>query len=1141
MCEVTQNRVVRFCVVCLFLFVSYTTIAAQTGLSIPETDYLDRLEGGWVGQMAGVAWGHPVEFHFERILVPEDSIPIWYPDMIDRGYHQDDLYCEIPFIKAMLDSGILCNWVTFGDYFRDTEFTLWHANWVARFNLQKGIPAPDCGHYLNDTNVDGLGHTEDIDWQIESGFCGLVAPGQPMTTVDLAWRAGHVVGFGDGVLGGVFLAVMQSAAFTAVSVDDIIEAGRQSLPEGSKYRQLVDDVILWKTQGFSWQENWQLLDEKWGHDDRCPKGYEEDFNIDAKLNGACVLIGLLYGNGDIENSMRITMRCGHDTDSNVSPVGGILGSWLGLSHIPEKFKSGLNRSDSTFITTGISYEEVIDACFSLAKKILLYNGGNVEDGIWNIPLQALVPPLAEQWPYHPLQGGDRFNYRYIPYVKAAVSSIAGKTVTFTMASDDPDGIRDHQWFFGDLSYAGGKDAVHTYPFFGDYLVTAYTIDNTGNTAWDTLHVHLPPRPFVRLEVPDSLLAEEGPDPAVLQLMRDDTTGGAIAVRLAYAGTAEPSLDYLAAPEEVEIPAGQFSRQFVIQPVDDDIHEGDEILDIRLCGDPAYILVPDSTARLILLDNDPPPLPPLINMTVQDTIIPENGEEAVTVGLTRSDTTGGDLSVQLLTAGTAVAGKDYEIFPLTVPFPRDSQTVFLEIRTVDDDSMEGDEDLFIMILSGNAYRVGDRGMVRLIIVDDERPPVPPSVRMLAMDTLARESGPKDAYVRIESPDTLDTDLTVWLSVSGTARNGVDYETIPDSIVMPAGKVPVDLFIIPLDDDIYENPESVHVRLIPDSAYTFGGDSSVTIWIEDNDTPPDMIAYWPLDEGTGLLVRDSTGRGHDGDVTGTAWVQGRSGYGLFFAGGEYSHVRVPHQGDLTFDSTHSYSLAAWVKLMSLPDRRTAVIAKGNAGSIPYGIWIDEDNQWVYGGETDLAGEPAVTGWHHIVIVQNGGSHWRKLWVDGKVQTDTGKACSGGGTGDLFFGRSWKNGEGFSGVIDDVRLYGYALQKREIQDIIDETTRVVSDPLSGSVPHRHALHAVFPNPFNAFAVIGFDVAVASTVSIDIYNMIGQQVNRILHSTFYPGTYQYTWNGRDSRMRPVESGIYFVRMRAGSFEQVRKILVVR
>jgi hypothetical protein len=177
----------------------------------------------------------------------------------------------------MKDHGVNAGWTEFGNSFLGTTFGLAHANYYARNNLRSGIKALDNAHYSH------RNHSDDIDWQIEADYAGQTNPGQVNSVIKLAWRAGHVINYGDGVYDGVFVSAMHAKSFTAANVDDIIEAGRQSVPVGSKFRLVVEDVIAWKDAGKTWEENWNLLQNKWGHDDRCPDGINSEFNIDAKL------------------------------------------------------------------------------------------------------------------------------------------------------------------------------------------------------------------------------------------------------------------------------------------------------------------------------------------------------------------------------------------------------------------------------------------------------------------------------------------------------------------------------------------------------------------------------------------------------------------------------------------------------------------------------------------------------------------------------------------------------------------------------------------------------------------------------------------------------------------------------------------
>lgn len=450
-------------------------------LRIDRATLEDKIIGSWVGQMAGVTWAASTEFHYCGRIIPADEVPEWRPAMINNGFIQDDLYVEIPFLEVLTEQGVITGWAAFGEAFRDTVFPLWHANKAARDNLRHGVPAPASGHYsVNE-------HCDDIDWQIEADFIGSICPGLVNEAIDMSWRAGHVMNYGDGVLGGVFVSAMHAAAFFAADVSEIIEAGRLSLPVGSEYRTVIEDAIGWCADGKTWEENWQLLQEKWGLDDRCP-----DFthfptkakNIDAKLNGAYILLGLLYGEGDLEESMRIAMRCGQDSDCNPSSVGGILGNWLGVSGIPEKYKSAL-RPDTSFLFTDYSLREAVAAQLDQAEQVLTMAGASVEgEGrIWTIPASAeILPPILEQWPN---EAND------LPVLTARLVSQDGAHVRCEANASDADGILDYEWYFGDLRRARGAAVEHAYAAPGTYEIIVIVADGIGNTAWQSLSVAVP--------------------------------------------------------------------------------------------------------------------------------------------------------------------------------------------------------------------------------------------------------------------------------------------------------------------------------------------------------------------------------------------------------------------------------------------------------------------------------------------------------------------------------------------------------------------------------------------------------------------------------------------------------------------------
>ena len=62
--------------------------------------YVDKMKAGWIGQMAGVGWGVPTEFKYKGVIMPEDQMPPWEPQLVNQ-FQQDDLYVEMTFLRSL--------------------------------------------------------------------------------------------------------------------------------------------------------------------------------------------------------------------------------------------------------------------------------------------------------------------------------------------------------------------------------------------------------------------------------------------------------------------------------------------------------------------------------------------------------------------------------------------------------------------------------------------------------------------------------------------------------------------------------------------------------------------------------------------------------------------------------------------------------------------------------------------------------------------------------------------------------------------------------------------------------------------------------------------------------------------------------
>jgi hypothetical protein len=93
----------------------------------------------------------------------------------------------------------------------------------------------------------------------------------------------------------------------------------------------------------------------------------------------------------------------------------------------------------------------------------------------------------------------------------------------------------------------------------------------------------------------------------------------------------------------------------------------------------------------------------------------------------------------------------------------------------------------------------------------------------------------------------------------------------------------------------------------------------------------------------------------------------------------------------------------------------------------------------------------------------------------------------------------------------------------------------------PSCFALHGCSPNPFTAMTVIAFDVPESAAARVTIYDTHGRIIKRLTNNKYGAGRHAVTWQGDDEAGNRVGSGIYFIRMEAGTFQDMKKVMLLR
>ena len=167
-------------------------------VTIPKSVLLDKIKGGWAGQVIGCTFGGPTEFRFQSTFIPDHQPIPWSPAAVKESFENapglyDDVYMDLTFVEVLEKEGLDAPAKSFAAKFANASYPLWHANQMARYNILHGMTPPESGHWLNNP------HADDIDFQIEADFAGLMSPGMVNAAAGICDRVGHIMNYGEAI------------------------------------------------------------------------------------------------------------------------------------------------------------------------------------------------------------------------------------------------------------------------------------------------------------------------------------------------------------------------------------------------------------------------------------------------------------------------------------------------------------------------------------------------------------------------------------------------------------------------------------------------------------------------------------------------------------------------------------------------------------------------------------------------------------------------------------------------------------------------------------------------------------------------------------------------------------------------------
>ncbi len=129
----------------------------------------------------------------------------------------------------------------------------------------------------------------------------------------------------------------------------------------------------------------------------------------------------------------------------------------------------------------------------------------------------------------------------------------------------------------------------------------------------------------------------------------------------------------------------------------------------------------------------------------------------------------------------------------------------------------------------------------------------------------------------------------------------------------------------------------------------------------------------------------------------------------------------------------------------------------------------------------------------------------------------------------------------IWDGAPTGGIAVRAQILQDVLAFFGNLPGGAAVGVTPEAVFTARNFPNPFNPSTKIEFTLPAKSQVELKIYNVRGELVKTLLNENMDATTHSVIWDGRNSTGQSVSSGVYFYSLKAGSYEKMEKMTLVK
>ena len=317
-----------------------------------ETEFRDRVFGCWLGKCIGGNIGAPYEGMKQRMNLSYSSA------FLEKMLPNDDLDLQILWLEVLEKKGKSATATDYAVSFNENcdyapgEYAFFKKNY------KKGIMPPLSGTFNNEYFNEGMGAP------IRSELWACLFPEDAQTAAHYA-RADASVDHrenGESVNGEVFLAVLESLAFGGGEVEPLIRKSLAYLPDGSKLKCAITDVLKWNAEGMDMNAILDCIIRDYGHSESAM----------VHQNVSIIVAALLKSGNDFTRAVMSAVNCGFDTACPGATVGSVIGILVGGKEVSRllgvneaEYKLGV-RSSRTDCRVSVLARDVADLAFKFA-------------------------------------------------------------------------------------------------------------------------------------------------------------------------------------------------------------------------------------------------------------------------------------------------------------------------------------------------------------------------------------------------------------------------------------------------------------------------------------------------------------------------------------------------------------------------------------------------------------------------------------------------------------------------------------------------------------------------------------------------------------------------------------------------------